>query len=77
MTVLTLGPAGTFSHDLAVRLYDDDIRLLPTIRGIIERVAEGSAVGLVPIENSEAGGVGETLQGLMEYGVSITGEAYM
>ena len=77
MTVLTLGPAGTFSHDLAVRLYDDDIELLPTIRGIIERVAEGSAAGLVPIENSEAGGVGETLQGLMEYGVSITGEAYM
>lgn len=77
MTVLTLGPAGTFSHDLATRLYGDDIRLLPTIRGIIERVAEGSAVGLVPIENSEAGGVGETLQGLMESGVSITGEAYM
>ena len=77
MTVLTLGPAGTFSHDLAVRLYGDDVELLPTIRAIIERVADGSADGLVPIENSEAGGVGETLQGLMEFNVSITGEAYM
>lgn len=77
MTVLTLGPAGTFSHELAARLYGDDIELLPTIRAIIERVAGGSAEGLVPIENSEAGGVGETLQGLVEFGVSITGEAYM
>lgn len=77
MTVATLGPAGTFSHELAVRLYGDDIELLPTIRSIIGRVAAGGARGLVPIENSEAGGVGETLQGLMEFEVSITGEAYM
>ncbi|MCK8519696.1 prephenate dehydratase [Methanoculleus sp. 7T] len=77
MTVLTLGPAGTFSHELAAALFGDDIELLPTIRAIIERVAGGSAGGLVPIENSEAGGVGETLQGLTEFGVSITGEAYM
>ncbi|MDR9815463.1 MAG: prephenate dehydratase domain-containing protein [Candidatus Methanoculleus thermohydrogenotrophicum] len=77
MTVLTLGPAGTFSHELATRLYGDDIELLPTIRSIIKRVAGGSADGLVPIENSEAGGVGETLQGFIEFGVFITGEAYM
>ena len=49
MTVLTLGPAGTFSHELAARLYADDIELLPTIRAIIERVAGGSVDGLVPI----------------------------
>ena len=77
MTVLTLGPAGTFSHELASRLYGDDIELLPTIRAIIERVARGSTDGLVPIENSEAGGVGETLQGFLEFDVAITGEAYM
>ncbi len=77
MTVATLGPAGTFSHELAVRLYGDDIELLPTIRSIIKRVAAGGAKGLVPIENSEAGGVGETLQGLLEFEVSITAEAYM
>ena len=77
MTVLTLGPAGTFSHELATRLYGDDLLLLPTIRAIMERVATGAAKGFVPIENSEAGGVGETLQGFTEFGVAITGEAYM
>ncbi len=77
MTVLTLGPAGTFSHELAAALFCDDVELLPTIRSIIENVAAGTAKGLVPIENSEAGGVGETLQGLAEFDVSITGEAYM
>ncbi|MDK2890870.1 MAG: chorismate mutase / prephenate dehydratase [Methanoculleus sp.] len=77
MTVATLGPAGTFSHELAVALFGDDVVLLPTIRSTIDRVAAGATKGLVPIENSEAGGVGETLQGLMEFDVSITGEAYM
>lgn len=77
MSVLTLGPAGTFSHGLATRLYGDDIELLPTIRAIIERVSEGLVEGLVPIENSETGGVGETLKGLVDLGVYITGEAYM
>lgn len=77
MTVLTLGPAGTFSHELATHLYGEDLHLLPTIRAIMERVATGEARGLVPIENSEAGGVGETLQGFLEFDVAITGEAYM
>lgn len=77
MTLATLGPAGTFSHELAARLYTDEIEPLPTIRSIIKHVATGAAKGLVPIENSEAGGVGETLQGLMEFDVSITGEAYI
>ncbi len=77
MTLVTLGPAGTFSHELAARLYGDDVLLLPTIRKIMKRVAEGGADGLVPIENSEAGGVGETLQGLQQFDVYITAEAYL
>ncbi len=77
MTVLTLGPAGTFSHELALRLYGDDIELLPTIGKIIGAVASGTADGLVPIENSEAGGVGSTLRGLQDANVFIVEEAYM
>lgn len=77
MTLATLGPAGTFSHELALRLYGADCTLLPTIGRIIETVARGEADGLVPLENSEAGGVGPTLQGLRDEAVFITEEAYM
>jgi len=77
MTVATLGPAGTFSHQLAEQFFGKDILLLPTIHAIVERVAQGGVDGLVPIENSEAGGVGPTLQCLQQYGVYITAEAYV
>ncbi len=40
-------------------------------------MAAGIGDGIVPIENSEAGGVGETLDGLMVYPLSITAEMYM
>jgi len=77
MTVITLGPEGTFSHELALRLKCDSIVLEPTIHSIFARVAEGNGDGIVPIENSEAGAVGETMDGLMRYPLSITGEMYM
>ncbi|GAB6284873.1 MAG: prephenate dehydratase [Methanoregula sp.] len=77
MTVITLGPEGTFSHDLTLKLGYTDIRLAPTIHAIIAAVAQGEGEGIVPIENSEAGGVGETLDSLTLYPVYITGEMYL
>ena len=77
MTTITLGPEGTFSHELALRLKCDAIVLEPTIHSIFAKVAAGDGDGLVPIENSEAGGVGDTLDGLTRYSLSITGEMYM
>jgi prephenate dehydratase len=77
MTVFVLGPEATFSHELAVRLREDDIRLVPTIGRIFERVVHGEGDGIVPIENSEAGGVGATLDGLVRHPVFITAEMYM
>ncbi|MEN6342156.1 MAG: prephenate dehydratase domain-containing protein [Methanospirillum sp.] len=73
MTVLTLGPAGTFSHELAARL-DPDVRLRPSIAAVFAGVAAGEGDGLVPLENSEAGSVGATLVGLADHPVAITGE---
>lgn len=73
MTVVTLGPAGTFSHELALRL-DPDVRLRPSIAAVFAAVAAGEGDGLVPLENSEAGSVGATLVGLADHAVSITGE---
>ena len=77
MTVITLGPEGTFSHELALRLKCEPIILEPTIHSIFAAVAAGRGDGIVPIENSEAGGVGETLDGLTKYPLSITVEMYM
>ena len=77
MTVITLGPQGTFSHELALRMQWPDIRLVSTIHDIFEAVGSGEGDGLVPIENSEAGGVGETLDGLLQFPLFITGEIYM
>jgi prephenate dehydratase len=77
MTTITLGPEGTFSHELALRLGCTPLRLAPTIHAIIRAVASGDGEGIVPIENSEAGGVGETLDNLSVYPVYITGEMYI
>jgi prephenate dehydratase len=76
VTVYTLGPAGTFSHELAIRLYGDDVTLLSTISGIFAEVEKGDGIGVIPLENSEAGGVGATLDGLRRSRVSIIAEAY-
>lgn len=76
MNVAVLGPEGTFSHEMASRLFGTNVVLLPTIRSIFQHVERGETEGLVPIENSEAGSVGPTLDGLQEYTVSIVGEAY-
>jgi prephenate dehydratase len=77
MTLLVLGPEGTFSHELAVRAFGGGITLAPTIDEIFRRVEQGSGDGLVPIENSEAGGVGPSLDGLLQHQVFITAELYM
>ncbi len=76
MTCYTLGPSGTFSHELAARIFGDDIDLVPTIGCVFTRVVEGMGTGLVPLENSEAGGVGQTLDGFFRNRVFITGEYY-
>jgi len=77
MTTFVLGPEGTFSHELALRLTVDDIRLAPTIHRIFEAVSRREGEGIVPIENSEAGGIGATLDGLLQHPVFITAEMYM
>jgi len=80
MKLITLGPEGTFSHELALKLAGknpDNIVLLPTIRSIMAAVERGEGDGIVPIENSEAGGVGETMDGLTRFPLFITAEMYM
>jgi prephenate dehydratase len=77
MTTITLGPQGTFSHELALKMGCKSIHLASTIHSIFSAVASGEGEGIVPLENSEAGGVGETLDGLLRYPLFITAEMYM
>ena len=78
MTILTLGPEGTFSHEVALKIAKkkEEIVLLPTIHSIMAAVARDEGDGIVPMENSEAGGVGETLDGLSKFPLFITAEMY-
>jgi prephenate dehydratase len=78
--LITLGPQGTFSHEMALRMNrgnPGEVLLLPTIHGIMDAVARNEGDGIVPMENSEAGSVGETLDGLSRHPLFITGEMYM
>lgn len=75
MTIAILGPEGTFSHECAEAVRgDEDLIFCRTIREVFERVMSGVADGIVPIENSSAGGVGETLDGLIRFNVWIGAE---
>jgi prephenate dehydratase len=77
MNLVTLGPEGTFSHEVAELVCKNSVTLVPTIREVFREVVENHRQGLVPLENSEAGGVGPTLDGLMAYKVFITAEIFM
>lgn len=76
MKISTLGPQGTFSHE-AVLKYNNKASILftNTIRDVFESVSKNkSDFGIVPIENSIAGSVGQTLDLLMEFGLKIKAE---
>lgn len=76
MKIATLGPEGTFSHEAAV-MYSRNATILfaGTIRDVFELVSHGKAdVGIVPVENSIAGTIGQTLDLLMEFKLNIKAE---
>lgn len=80
VNIITLGPQGTFSHEMTLNMNlvkPEEIVLLPTIHGIMDAVARNEGDAIVPMENSEAGSVGETLDGLSRHPLFITGEMYM
>lgn len=76
--VAFLGPRGSFSEEAAVKAFlsrGAELYPMPTIRDIF-RAAECGDVeyGIVPVENSLEGGVGETLDLLAETSLKICGE---
>jgi len=76
--IAVFGPMGTFT-DEAARSYfrEGELGYAPTITGVFEEVADGKAdYGVVPIENSTEGSVGETIECLRKYDVFVSGEIY-
>jgi prephenate dehydratase len=74
MRIFIQGEPGSFSHEAAERLVKD-ARIVPcaTFSAVFDGVAKGAA-GVIPIENTLAGSVGENLDLLLERDVFIRGE---
>ena len=75
--VALLGPRGSFSHLAARRKFGHSVELetFTTIDACFDAIeCSRSELALVPIENSIAGGVGETLDALIERTVNVCGE---
>ena len=76
MQVLTLGPAGTYSHRAAGAVVDDgEVAFTESVTEIVGSVAEGEfGRGVVPVENSIEGSVTESLDAFADYEVAVVGE---
>ncbi|MWG34872.1 prephenate dehydratase [Halomarina oriensis] len=77
MKVITLGPAGTYSHRAARAVVGEDgddeaISFTESVTDIVASVVEGEADrGVVPIENSIEGSVTESLDALTDSDVAV------
>ncbi len=75
--IAVLGPAGSFSHLAGRRKFglSVEFEFLAGIGDVFDAVQRGRAEsGLVPVENSTAGGIGETLDLLGDRDVRVCGE---
>lgn len=73
MHLLTLGPAGTFSHEAAIQAFPDAaLQFANNFDELFDRLAaDPSLVGFVPVENSLHGSVDEILDLLRETHVKL------
>lgn len=72
-----LGPAGSFSHLAARRKFGASVEYdgLEDIASVFDEVVRGNIdLGLVPIENSAVGGIGETLDSFLDASVKVCAE---
>ena len=77
LTVVYLGPQGTFTETAAFKHFGHAIECVPLegIAAVFRRVESGGGdYGVVPIENSTEGVVGHTLDMFVASGLSICGE---
>ena len=75
-----LGPEGSFTHTAAIRKFGQSVEYeaVLDIRGIFDEISKGHCdLGVVPIENSVAGGVIESLDAFVDTDVFICAEVNM
>jgi chorismate mutase/prephenate dehydratase len=80
LRIAYLGPQGSFSHTVAMLKFGQSVEYeaVTDIRSIFDEVSKAhSDLGVVPIENSAGGGVGETLDAFIDSDVLICAEVYM
>lgn len=78
--VAFLGPEGSFSHEAAVQYFGPDMAAAPaaSFEEAAEAVLSGKCeYGILPVENSLAGGVFPVIDLLAGSGLHITGEAVL
>ncbi len=72
-----LGPAGSFSHLAARRKFGASVEYdsVEAIAAVFDEIVRGHIdLGLVPIENSSMGGIGETLDSFLNASVRVCAE---
>ncbi len=75
-----LGPEGSYSHQASILKFGESVEYgpLPDIASVFNEVSRGHAdFGLVPFENTIAGGVIETIDMLSDTDVTICAEMYL
>ncbi|MBL79183.1 MAG: prephenate dehydratase [Nitrosomonadaceae bacterium] len=80
MNVAYLGPQGTFSEEAVLNRFGKSVTAIPceSIDRVFHKVESGLAsYGIVPVENSNEGAVGKTLDLLLQTSLKICGEVLL
>lgn len=80
LTVAYLGPNGTFSEQAAVKHFGQSVARLPcpTLDAVAQAVATQQAhYGVLPVENSLEGMVGQSLDAVWQSALRVVGEVYL
>lgn len=86
MKISFLGPSGSFSHIAAINLASSEFNVvtdiefvsMPTITSLVEAISSSQVdQAVIPVENSLAGSVGETLDALLKYNGAYINKEYL
>ncbi len=80
LRIAYLGPEGSFSHSAAMVKFGQSVEYegVTDINSIFREISRGHCdLGVVPIENSSGGVVGETMDSFIDSDVLICAEVYM